>query len=291
MIFNAWKSLSDGLSLCSANRVVVQSHHPGPDCLRELESLALWLKELTLMDFCAPSRCKTHDFTVFYITAPCSGFSCIFELSHFCRTFCVTIIGTFFISHDKQGFKIHNFGWMETARFCCHRKSNLGWLPCPISGCCTHWNFAGVILAVGVGRGRNYCLIWNFFYFFTLDHGLRTSNQPLLIFSPHHFIDHASIALDDFHDFIRHVFIHIVRHRNAQITIPVHLDRHIHSLQMNAFCVVSDSGTLPEESSFFTSVGHPFPAVCIRTSTERPEALDKGDFTLDHGSRDRKSVV
>lgn len=51
-------------------------------------------------------------------------------------------------------------------------------------------------------------------------------------------------------------------------------------LQMNAYCVVSDSGTLPEESSFFTSVGHPFPAVCIRTSTERPEALDKACFIL-----------
>ncbi|WP_308588223.1 UDP-N-acetyl glucosamine 2-epimerase [uncultured Slackia sp.] len=51
-------------------------------------------------------------------------------------------------------------------------------------------------------------------------------------------------------------------------------------LQMNAFCVVSDSGTLPEESSFFTSVGRSFPAVCIRTSTERPEALDKACFTL-----------
>ena len=51
-------------------------------------------------------------------------------------------------------------------------------------------------------------------------------------------------------------------------------------LQMNAFAVVSDSGTLPEESSFFTSVGNPFPAVCIRTSTERPEALDKGCFIL-----------
>ena len=51
-------------------------------------------------------------------------------------------------------------------------------------------------------------------------------------------------------------------------------------LQMNAFCVVSDSGTLPEESSFFTSVGHPFPAVCIRTSTERPESLDKAGFIL-----------
>lgn len=52
------------------------------------------------------------------------------------------------------------------------------------------------------------------------------------------------------------------------------------NLQMNAFAVISDSGTLPEESSFFTSVGHPFPAVCIRTSTERPEALDKACFFL-----------
>ncbi|HII4499404.1 TPA: non-hydrolyzing UDP-N-acetylglucosamine 2-epimerase [Clostridium perfringens] len=51
-------------------------------------------------------------------------------------------------------------------------------------------------------------------------------------------------------------------------------------LQMNAFTVVSDSGTLPEESSFFTSIGHPFPAVCIRTSTERPEAMEKGIFVL-----------
>ncbi|OUO98042.1 UDP-N-acetylglucosamine 2-epimerase (non-hydrolyzing) [Drancourtella sp. An210] len=51
-------------------------------------------------------------------------------------------------------------------------------------------------------------------------------------------------------------------------------------LQMNAFAVVSDSGTLPEESSFFTSIGHPFPAICIRTSTERPEALDKACFIL-----------
>ena len=51
-------------------------------------------------------------------------------------------------------------------------------------------------------------------------------------------------------------------------------------LQMNAFCVVSDSGTLPEESSYFTSIGKPFPAVCIRTSTERPEALDKACFIL-----------
>ena len=57
-------------------------------------------------------------------------------------------------------------------------------------------------------------------------------------------------------------------------------------LQMNAYCVVSDSGTLPEESSFFTSIGYSFPAVCIRTSTERPEALDKGDFILAGIDRD-----
>ena len=58
---------------------------------------------------------------------------------------------------------------------------------------------------------------------------------------------------------------------------------------MNAFAVVSDSGTLPEESSFFSSVGHPFPAVCIRTSTERPEALDKGCFIL--AGIDEKSLL
>ncbi len=60
-------------------------------------------------------------------------------------------------------------------------------------------------------------------------------------------------------------------------------------LQMNAFAVVSDSGTLPEESSFFTSIGKPFPAVCIRTSTERPEALDKACFIL--AGIDKKSLL
>ena len=60
-------------------------------------------------------------------------------------------------------------------------------------------------------------------------------------------------------------------------------------LQMNAFAVVSDSGTLPEESSFFTSVGHPFPAICIRTSTERPEAIDKGCFII--AGIDEKSLL
>ncbi len=61
------------------------------------------------------------------------------------------------------------------------------------------------------------------------------------------------------------------------------------NLQMNAFAVVSDSGTLPEESSFFTSIGKPFPAVCIRTSTERPEALDKACFVL--AGIDEKSLL
>ena len=60
-------------------------------------------------------------------------------------------------------------------------------------------------------------------------------------------------------------------------------------LQMNAFAVVSDSGTLPEESSFFTSVGHPFPAICIRTSTERPESLDKAGFII--AGIDEKSLL
>lgn len=60
-------------------------------------------------------------------------------------------------------------------------------------------------------------------------------------------------------------------------------------LQMNAFAVVSDSGTLPEESSFFSSIGHHFPAVCIRTSTERPEALDKACFVL--AGIDEKSLL
>ena len=60
-------------------------------------------------------------------------------------------------------------------------------------------------------------------------------------------------------------------------------------MQMNAFAVISDSGTLPEESSFFTSIGRPFPAVCIRTSTERPEALDKACFVL--AGIDEKSLL
>ncbi len=81
------------------------------------------------------------------------------------------------------------------------------------------------------------------------------------------------------------------RSRNRLVASGFQLDRRViqheplgfhdyNCLQMNAYAVISDSGTLPEESSFFTSVGHPFPAVCIRTSTERPEALDKACFIL-----------
>ena len=68
-------------------------------------------------------------------------------------------------------------------------------------------------------------------------------------------------------------------HENVRSLQPFGFHDYNH-LQMNAFCVVSDSGTLPEESSYFLSVGNPFPAVCIRTSTERPEALDRGNFIL-----------
>jgi UDP-N-acetylglucosamine 2-epimerase (non-hydrolysing) len=68
---------------------------------------------------------------------------------------------------------------------------------------------------------------------------------------------------------------------DKRVTQHVPLGFHDYNcLQMNAFAVVSDSGTLPEESSFFTSIGHPFPAICIRTSTERPEALDKACFLI-----------
>ena len=81
------------------------------------------------------------------------------------------------------------------------------------------------------------------------------------------------------------------RSRNRLAASGFHLDERViqheplgfhdyNCLQMNAFAVVSDSGTLPEESSFFTSVGHPFPAVCIRTSTEKPESIDKAGFIL-----------
>lgn len=75
-------------------------------------------------------------------------------------------------------------------------------------------------------------------------------------------------------------------HPNVQQLKPFGFNDYNH-LQMNAFCVVSDSGTLPEESSYFQSKGNPFPAVCIRTSTERPEALDKGNFILAGISKDQ----
>ncbi len=90
------------------------------------------------------------------------------------------------------------------------------------------------------------------------------------------------------------------RSRNRLVASGFQLDKRViqhdplgfhdyNCLQMNAYAVISDSGTLPEESSFFTSVGHPFPAVCIRTSTERPEALDKACFVL--AGIDEKSLL
>ncbi len=90
------------------------------------------------------------------------------------------------------------------------------------------------------------------------------------------------------------------RSRNRLVASGFQLDKRVvqheplgfhdyNCLQMNAYAVISDSGTLPEESSFFTSVGHPFPAVCIRTSTERPEALDKACFIL--AGIDTKSLL
>ena len=90
------------------------------------------------------------------------------------------------------------------------------------------------------------------------------------------------------------------RSRNRLVASGFQLDKRViqheplgfhdyNHLQINAFAVVSDSGTLPEESSFFTSIGHPFPAVCIRTSTERPEALDKACFIL--AGIDEKSLL
>lgn len=77
----------------------------------------------------------------------------------------------------------------------------------------------------------------------------------------------------------------LLEHRNFKMDERVRLHEPLgfhdyNRLQMCAYCVISDSGTLPEESNFYTSIGHPFPAVCIRTSTERPEALDAGCFVL-----------
>ena len=79
------------------------------------------------------------------------------------------------------------------------------------------------------------------------------------------------------------------RSRNRLAISGFQFDSRVIQHEPLGFHVVSDSGTLPEESSFFTSVGHPFPAVCIRTSTERPEAIDKGDFII--AGIDEKSLL
>ena len=102
---------------------------------------------------------NTRFYGIFISLRPVAASHVFSSCCIFVELFYGTITGTFFISHDKQGFKIHNFGWMKTARFCCHWKNNLGWLPCPISGYCVCQNFTGVSLAVGIGRGENYCPI------------------------------------------------------------------------------------------------------------------------------------
>ena len=107
----------------------------------------------------------------------------------------------------------------------------------------------------------------NFLLLFTAVNGLAERYDMPVLYSCHprsrKRLDESGFALDG----------RVIRHE------PLGFHDY-NCLQMNAYAVVSDSGTLPEESSFFTSIGRPFPAVCIRTSTERPEALDKGCFVL-----------
>ena len=116
----------------------------------------------------------------------------------------------------------------------------------------------------------------NFLSLFTAINGLAEKYDMPILYSCHprsrNRIDAAGFKLDN----------RVMQHE------PLGFHDYNH-LQMNAFAVVSDSGTLPEESSFFTSIGHPIPAVCIRTSTERPEALDKACFVL--AGIDKKSLL
>ncbi|WP_138311375.1 MULTISPECIES: UDP-N-acetyl glucosamine 2-epimerase [unclassified Clostridium] len=116
----------------------------------------------------------------------------------------------------------------------------------------------------------------NFLSLFTAINGLAEKYDMPILYSCHprsrNRIDAAGFKLDK----------RVMQHE------PLGFHDYNH-LQMNAFAVVSDSGTLPEESSFFTSIGHPIPAVCIRTSTERPEALDKACFVL--AGIDKKSLL
>ena len=113
---------------------------------------------------CSELLQNTRFYGIFASLCPVAVSHAFLSCRIFVALFCGTITGTFFIHHDKQGSCSHDFGRTEIKRFSCHRKSDFGWLPCPISGCCAHQNFAGVSLAVGVGRGGNYCSIWSFYW-------------------------------------------------------------------------------------------------------------------------------
>ncbi len=126
---------------------------------------------------------------------------------------------------------------------------------------------AGKYILLSAHREENIDTKENFFSLMNAVNALAEKYEMPILYSCHprskKFIEQRGFVFDK----------RVIRHE------PLGFHDYNH-LQMNAFAVVSDSGTLPEESSFFLSAGHPFPAVCIRTSTERPEALDKGNFIL-----------
>ena len=125
----------------------------------------------------------------------------------------------------------------------------------------------GKYILLSAHREENIDTEKNFFSLFTAINSLAEEYDMPILYSCHprsrNRLDASGFKLDE----------RVIRHE------PLGFHDY-NCLQMNAFAVVSDSGTLPEESSFFTSIGKPFPAICIRTSTERPEALDKGCFVL-----------
>ena len=125
----------------------------------------------------------------------------------------------------------------------------------------------GSYMLLSAHREENIDTEDNFLSLMNAVNALAETNDMPILYSCHprsqKFIDQRGFVFDK----------RVIRHQ------PLGFHDYNH-LQMNAFAVVSDSGTLPEESSFFLSVGHPFPAVCIRTSTERPEAMDRGNFIL-----------
>lgn len=125
----------------------------------------------------------------------------------------------------------------------------------------------GNYILLSAHREENIDIEINFYHLFTAVNALAEKYDMPILYSCHprskKFLEQREFQLDP----------------RVRINEPLGFYDY-NKLQINAFAVVSDSGTLPEESSFFNSMGHPFPAVCIRTSTERPEALDKGNFIL-----------